>query len=67
MKTGGESKYQLQVKDIEVFPFVSFRYQFLLPFITPEYVGEKVVQAVLTDTDTLYLPPYIFIAVFLMQ
>ncbi|PIK38914.1 retinol dehydrogenase 10 isoform b [Apostichopus japonicus] len=50
-----------------MFNGISVKYQFLLPFITPEYVGKKVVQAVLTDTDTLYLPPYIFIAVFLMH
>ncbi|PIK38915.1 retinol dehydrogenase 10 isoform b [Apostichopus japonicus] len=42
-----------------MFDGVKLRHEFLLPFMAPEYVGRKIVQAVLTDTEVLYLPPYV--------
>lgn len=50
-----------------MFDGIQVRYQFLLPFLSPEYVGKKIVQAVQTDTDTLYLPPRLVLAMILMH
>lgn len=48
-----------------MFEGIHTRFEFLLPFMTVEYVGKKTVQAVLTDTEVLYLPPHIQALVFL--
>ncbi|KAJ8042429.1 Epidermal retinol dehydrogenase 2 [Holothuria leucospilota] len=32
------------------------RFEFLTPFITPEYAGKKIVQGILTERDVLYVP-----------
>ncbi|XP_071823500.1 short-chain dehydrogenase/reductase family 16C member 6-like [Apostichopus japonicus] len=48
-----------------MFAGVKTRFDFLTPFMTPEFAGEKIVQAVLSDRDILYIPQEWQLLVFL--